>query len=100
MGVHAARLATDEGLSGGRPPRQAGAVAGYLAGRAAVAAAVTGAQLHGGVGMIRDYPLHFFYRRAKAMQLRLGSAAAQLDDLAEVLVDPVAGASGPPEAWL
>jgi alkylation response protein AidB-like acyl-CoA dehydrogenase len=100
MGIHAARLATDEGLSGGRPPRQSGAVAGYLAGRAAVAAAVTGAQLHGGVGMIRDYPLHFFYRRAKAMQLRLGSAAAQLDELAEVLVDPVAGANGPPDPWL
>jgi alkylation response protein AidB-like acyl-CoA dehydrogenase len=100
MLTHAARLATDEGLSGGRPPRRAGAVAGYLAGRAAVAAAVTGAQLHGGVGMIRDYPLHFYYRRAKAMQLRLGTAAAQLEELAQVLIDPVAAAGGAPEPWL
>jgi alkylation response protein AidB-like acyl-CoA dehydrogenase len=88
--VHGARLATDEGLSsdGRRPCRTTGALAAWLAGRAAVAAAVTGAQLHGGIGMIRDYPLHFYYRRAKAMQLRLGSAADQLEELARVLVDP------------
>ena len=98
--VHAARLATDDGLAGGRPARRAGALAGYLAGRAAVAAAVTAAQLHGGVGMIRDYPLHFYYRRAKAMQLRLGSAAAQLEELAQVLVDPVVEAGGAPGPWL
>ncbi|HVW34769.1 MAG TPA: acyl-CoA dehydrogenase family protein [Acidimicrobiia bacterium] len=100
MLVAGARLATDEGLAGGRPPRRAGAVAGYLAGRAAVAAAVTAAQLHGGVGMIRDYPLHFYYRRAKAMQLRLGAAAAQLEELARVLVDPVVEAGGSPGPWL
>lgn len=107
--VHGARLATDEGLSAdisgtprtaGRSCRQAGALAGWLAGRAAVAAAVTGAQLHGGVGMIRDYPLHFYYRRAKAMQLRLGSAAEQLEELARVLVDPVAATGGAPSPWL
>ncbi len=92
--VHGARLATDEGLSGDghRPCRTTGALAAWLAGRAAVAAAVTGAQLHGGIGMIRDYPLHFYYRRAKAMQLRLGSAADHLEELAQVLVDPVASA--------
>lgn len=98
--VSAARLATDEGLAGGRPLRRAGALAGYLSGRAAVAAAVTGAQLHGGIGMIRDYPLHFYYRRAKAMQLRLGSAAAQLEELAQALIDPVVEAGGAPEPWL
>jgi alkylation response protein AidB-like acyl-CoA dehydrogenase len=98
--VATARLATDEGLAGGRPPRCAGALAGHLAGRAAVAAAVTAAQLHGGVGMIRDYPLHFYYRRAKAMQLRLGSAAAQLEELAQVFVDPVVEAGGAPGPWL
>lgn len=98
--VHGARLATDEGLSGDRSVRKAGALAGWLAGRAAVAAAVTGAQLHGGVGMIRDYPLHFYYRRAKAMQLRLGSAAEQLEELAQVLVDPVAATGGAPAPWL
>lgn len=107
--VHGARLATDEGLSdtsgtprtpGDTSTRKAGALAGYLAGRAAVAAAVTGAQLHGGVGMIRDYPLHFYYRRAKAMQLRLGSAAEQLEELAQVLVDPVAATGGAPTPWL
>lgn len=104
--VHGARLATDEGLSiadGAGPVagvRRAGAVAGWLAGRAAVAAAVTGAQLHGGIGMIRDYPLHFYYRRAKAMQLRLGSAADQLEEMAQVLVDPVALRGGAPAPWL
>jgi alkylation response protein AidB-like acyl-CoA dehydrogenase len=100
--VHGARLATDEGLSiaDGAGARRAGAVAGWLAGRAAVAAAVTGAQLHGGIGMIRDYPLHFYYRRAKAMQLRLGSAADQLEEVARVLVDPVALTGGAPTPWL
>lgn len=99
--VHGAKLLTQEGLSG--PPsayRRAGALAAYHAGRAAVAAAVTGAQLHGGIGMIRDYPLHFYYRRAKAMQLRLGSAAAQLEELARAVVDPVARAGGQPDPWL
>ncbi|HET9773284.1 MAG TPA: acyl-CoA dehydrogenase family protein [Acidimicrobiia bacterium] len=99
--VHGAKLLTQEGLSG--PPsshRRAGALAAYHAGRAAVAAAVTGAQLHGGVGMIRDYPLHFYYRRAKAMQLRLGPAAAQLEELARTVVDPVAESAGTPAPWL
>jgi alkylation response protein AidB-like acyl-CoA dehydrogenase len=89
MLVDGARLATDEGLSSAGPYRRAGALGGWLAGRAAAAAAVTGAQLHGGVGMIRNYPLHFYYRRAKAMELRLGSAASQLEELAAVLVDPL-----------
>jgi alkylation response protein AidB-like acyl-CoA dehydrogenase len=96
IAVDGAKLLTQEGLSG--PPtayRRAGALAAYHAGRAAVAAVVTGAQLHGGVGMIRDYPLHFYYRRAKAMQLRLGSAADQLEELARALVDPVARGGGP-----
>jgi alkylation response protein AidB-like acyl-CoA dehydrogenase len=99
IAVQGAKLLTQEGLSG--PPtayRRAGALAAYHAGRAAVAAAVTGAQLHGGVGMIRDYPLHFYYRRAKAMQLRLGSAAAQLEELARTVVDPIADGSAAP--WL
>jgi alkylation response protein AidB-like acyl-CoA dehydrogenase len=98
--VDGARLLTHQGLAG--PPsawRRAGALAAYQAGRAAVASVVTGAQLHGGVGMIRDYPLHFYYRRAKAMQLRLGSAAAQLEELAQTAVDPVARPGGTAE-WL
>lgn len=98
--VHGARLATDEGLATDAGCRKAGAIAGWLAGRAAVAAAVTGAQLHGGVGMIREYPLHFYYRRAKAAQLRLGSAADQVEELAQVLVDPVAARGATPAAWL
>ena len=98
--VHGARLATDEGLATDAGTRKAGAIAGWLAGRAAVAAAVAGAQLHGGVGMIREYPLHFYYRKAKAAQLRLGSAAEQLEELAAVLVDPVAERGAAPAAWL
>jgi hypothetical protein len=34
------------------------------------------------------------------MQLRLGSAAAQVEELARTVVDPVAQSGGKPDAWL
>jgi alkylation response protein AidB-like acyl-CoA dehydrogenase len=99
ISLDSARLATWEGLSladQGQRCRAAGAVAGWLAGRAYIAAAETGAQLHGGLGAIRDYPLHFYYRRAQAMAARLGSEAAQLEELAHCLVDPVEAGQATP----
>src|SRR5581483_6967384 len=101
IALDAARLATWEGLSAaaaGESCRRPAAVAGWLAGQCAVGAAVTAAQLHGGIGAIRDYPLHFYYRRAQAGALRLGSQAAQLEVLAGCLVDPVE--AGAPTPWL
>ena len=95
MYLDGAWLATYEGLwraSEGRPCRAEAAVAGYMAGGAAELAAVESAQLHGGVGFMKEFVLQYFFRRAKAAQLRLGSEAQQLEEIARCLVDnPVPG---------
>lgn len=90
MLLESARLAVFEGLSradAGLPAAREAAVATYAAGEAAARAAVESAQLHGGVGFITEYPLHFYFRRAKAMQLRLGAEPLQLELVARSLVD-------------
>ncbi len=38
-------------------------------------------QLHGGMGVDTDYDLHFYFRRAKAMELKFGSAPVHLEAL-------------------
>ncbi|MFB7890681.1 acyl-CoA dehydrogenase family protein [Microbacterium sp. NPDC056044] len=38
-------------------------------------------QLHGGVGFIKEYPLHHFYRRTKAQKLRFGASRDLLREL-------------------
>ncbi|MGN6128703.1 MAG: acyl-CoA dehydrogenase family protein [Humibacter sp.] len=38
-------------------------------------------QLHGGVGFIKEYPLHHFYRRTKAQRLRFGASRDLLREL-------------------
>jgi alkylation response protein AidB-like acyl-CoA dehydrogenase len=38
-------------------------------------------QLHGGAGVDMDHDLHFYYRRAKALELNLGSAPIHLEAL-------------------
>jgi alkylation response protein AidB-like acyl-CoA dehydrogenase len=42
-------------------------------------------QLHGGIGVTLDYDLHFYYRRAKAFELKFGPQALHLGRLAEML---------------
>jgi alkylation response protein AidB-like acyl-CoA dehydrogenase len=44
-----------------------------------------GAQLHGGIGVSQDYPLHRYFQRAQAARLRLGAADEQIERIADVL---------------
>ncbi len=40
-------------------------------------------QLHAGIGFDRDYDIHFYYRRQKAFDLRMGTTTRYLEALAE-----------------
>jgi hypothetical protein len=86
--VDAALAAAGTGLNDaarGRPVDFASAVAPYVAGRAYLRAVTDGAQLHGGIGVSQDYPLHRYFQRAQAGRLRLGPLDEQLDRIAEAL---------------
>lgn len=63
----------------GDPYQREGAIAAYLTSVACERAAVAACQLHGGIGFMKDFPLHHYYRRAKAHSLRIGSPAQLLD---------------------
>lgn len=47
----------------------------------------TALQLHGGVGFTWEYDVHLYFKRAKASELYLGSAAAQRELIAGLLLD-------------
>jgi alkylation response protein AidB-like acyl-CoA dehydrogenase len=85
-----ARLATYEALwsiSNNRPFVKQALVAALFTGQACERAVTTAAQLFGGIGYTREYYLHFYYRRAKAQQLRLGTSRSLLEALASELFD-------------
>lgn len=85
-----ARLATYEALwrvAHDRPFAREAAVAALFTGQACERAVSTAGQLFGGVGYTREFYLHFYYRRAKAQQLRLGSPHNLLEKLAAVVFD-------------
>jgi len=63
-----------EGLAADREVAIAKAFANIACQRIAFAAQ----QLHGGLGVDKDYDLHFYFRRAKAMELTLGSTPYHL----------------------
>jgi alkylation response protein AidB-like acyl-CoA dehydrogenase len=92
IAVDAALLTVREGLSLvqlGAPAAKVGssaAIAGFVAGRSYTEVTITAAQLFAGVGATRDHRLHHYFRRAKAMQLRLGSRASQLQRIADTAV--------------
>ena len=86
-------LATYEALSrasAGLPFRRHALIASYFAGQAAERVTTTAAQLHGGMGFMREYHLQFYFRRAKAQQLRLGDLRYQLRAVADEVFGPVA----------
>lgn len=57
------------------------AIAKSFAGEAAQRVAFSAQQLHGGAGVDVDNDLHFYYRRAKALELRTGGYASGLATL-------------------
>jgi hypothetical protein len=66
---------------------RAAAIAPFVAGRAYLRAVTDGAQLHGGIGVSQDYPLHRYFQRAQAERLRLGALDDQLERIAGQLPD-------------
>ncbi|WP_328917059.1 MULTISPECIES: acyl-CoA dehydrogenase family protein [unclassified Streptomyces] len=89
----AARDAADALASGeaaGTEARVAVAVAqAYVAG-VAVRAAEEGVQLHGGIGMTWEHPLHLYLKRAKADEIALGTPAHHRAALAPLVNLPPA----------
>jgi alkylation response protein AidB-like acyl-CoA dehydrogenase len=88
--IDAAWLVTWEGVAGisvGEPPADQGGMAGWLALRALERAAVAGSQFHGGIGMVREYPMQYYYRRAAAAPARIGTEWDLLGRTASVYVD-------------
>jgi alkylation response protein AidB-like acyl-CoA dehydrogenase len=68
-------------LSEGLPAEKEVAVAKAFANIACQRVAFAAQHLHGGLGVDMDYDLHFYFRRAKAYELSLGTSAAHLKDL-------------------
>jgi 3-oxocholest-4-en-26-oyl-CoA dehydrogenase beta subunit len=63
------------------------ATAKAAASRTAVFVTMTAHQLHGGMGMTEEYPLHFFSRRARERSLAWGSEQESLAVLARYVAD-------------
>lgn len=90
--IDAAELATHQALScldAGVPAAAAAVTAVEAAGTAATNGALRAAQLHGAIGFMQEYHLQYFFRRAKAGQLRFGSTGERRDRLARVLLEAV-----------
>jgi len=68
-------------LSEGLPADREVAIAKAFANIACERVAFGAQQLHGGVGVDKDYDLHFYFRRAKAFALTLGSTPFHLKTL-------------------
>ncbi|MER5377833.1 acyl-CoA dehydrogenase family protein [Streptomyces sp. NPDC002553] len=83
----AARNAADA-LGGGQPAEEtalAVAVAQAYAAPVAVRAAEEALQLHGGIGMTWEHPIHLALKRAKADSIACGTAGAHREALAELV---------------
>jgi alkylation response protein AidB-like acyl-CoA dehydrogenase len=65
-------------LSEGLPADREVAIAKAFANIACQRVAFSAQQLHGGLGVDKDYDLHFYFRRAKAFALTLGSTPFHL----------------------
>lgn len=88
--VDAAWLVTWEGIADvavGEPPADLGGMAAWLALRALERAAVAGSQYHGGMGMVLEYPMQHYYRRAAATPARVGTEWELLGRTASIYID-------------
>ena len=68
-------------LSRGAPAARELAIARAFTSDACQRVAFTAQQLHGGIGVDLAYDLHFYYRRAKALELKVGAAPLHLQAL-------------------
>jgi alkylation response protein AidB-like acyl-CoA dehydrogenase len=86
--VNGARLAAYNALwclSQGMEADWEVSVAKYFTNKASQRVAFSAQQLHGGIGVSLEYDLHFYYRRAKAFELKFGPQALHLGRLGEML---------------
>jgi alkylation response protein AidB-like acyl-CoA dehydrogenase len=86
--VNGARLAAYKALwclSRGMEADWEVSVAKYFTNKASQRVAFSAQQLHGGIGVSLEYDLHFYYRRAKAFELKFGPQALHLGRLGEML---------------
>jgi alkylation response protein AidB-like acyl-CoA dehydrogenase len=81
----AARNAADQLATGGDDTDLAVAVAQAFAAPVAVHAAEEALQLHGGIGMTWEHPVHLYLKRAKADSIAYGTAGAHRAALAELV---------------
>jgi alkylation response protein AidB-like acyl-CoA dehydrogenase len=68
-------------LAAGKPAARELAIAKAFTSDACQRIAFGAQQLHGGAGVDLDHDLHFYYRRAKAMELSFGPAPVHLEAL-------------------
>jgi 3-oxocholest-4-en-26-oyl-CoA dehydrogenase beta subunit len=86
--VNGARLAAYKAiwcLGEGQEAERAVSVAKFLASRTCQRVAFSAQHLHGGIGVTTDYDLHFYYKRAKALELKLGTQMLHLRKLGAML---------------
>jgi alkylation response protein AidB-like acyl-CoA dehydrogenase len=73
-------------LSKGSPAARELAIAKAFTSDACQRVAYGAQQFHGGIGVDLDYDLHFYFRRAKAMDLKFGSTQIHLNALSAELI--------------
>ncbi|MEV5608866.1 acyl-CoA dehydrogenase family protein [Streptomyces sp. NPDC052225] len=81
----AARNAADALATGSEDTDIAVAVAQAYAAQVAVHAAEEALQLHAGIGMTWEHPIHLYLKRAKADSIALGTAGRHREELAELV---------------
>ncbi|MFM9370053.1 acyl-CoA dehydrogenase family protein [Streptomyces sp. Da 82-17] len=81
----AARNAADALATAGAEIPLAAALAQAYCGPVAVHAAEEALQLHGGIGMTWEHPVHLYLKRAKSSAIALGSAGRHRDAIAELV---------------
>ncbi|MCS0600807.1 acyl-CoA/acyl-ACP dehydrogenase [Streptomyces sp. LP11] len=82
VNLRAAARAAADALATGTDPDVAVAVAQAYAAPVAVHAAEEALQLHGGLGMTWEHPVHLYLKRAKADSIAYGTAGAHREALA------------------
>jgi alkylation response protein AidB-like acyl-CoA dehydrogenase len=85
VGVRAAARHAADALTTGEDVEVAVAVAQAHAAPVAVRAAEEALQLHGGIGMTWEHPIHLYLKRAKADSIAYGTAGAHRGALAELV---------------
>jgi alkylation response protein AidB-like acyl-CoA dehydrogenase len=77
--------------AGGRPAEEAVAIAKFWVADGGQRAVHAFQHLHGGMGVDTSYPIHRYFAQAKAAEVRLGGASAQLERLGAALAEPDGG---------